>query len=369
MNVLQNRIKQQRQEAGMVAIMVTLILMIVISLLVLGFAQISRRNQRQAIDRQLSTQAFYAAETGVNDVARILRAAPPGATIPEKNTCGSDGNVFYNDLNPIIDPPGNQVQYTCLLVDPTPKSLEYRDVGTTGTTFPITAESGAIRSLRLTWKPESNNDPSAPAPTQFCPTTTSNIFSSTSAWNCGYGILRFDLVPTAGNSLSLAGLQNTLMTTFAVPLRSGGTSTINYAGAPANSLVGTACTDTACTLIINLSPAGTMYQMRILALYKELSFLTVEAFSGPDASGSVVSLRDAQILVDSTGKAQDVLRRIQVRLPLKSKPNILSDYAIQSSEAICKRFSVMDGRFQSYANSVVSGVGDDSASTNNPICN
>ena len=64
----------------MVAILVTMNLMIVISLIVLGFAQISRRNQRQSLDRQLSTQAFYAAETAVNDAADLIKTAVQAGT-------------------------------------------------------------------------------------------------------------------------------------------------------------------------------------------------------------------------------------------------------------------------------------------------
>lgn len=354
----------------MVAIMVTLILMIVISLLVLGFAQISRRNQRQALDRQLSTQAFYAAETGVNDVAELIKSAAPGTVIPPKTSCDAGSDPFYSSLNPIIGSPSDQVQYTCILVDPTPNSLEYRGIGAAGRVFPIVAESGSIGSIRLTWTPDPG-DEGAPPPTQQCPTSAtlnaSTAFSNASSWGCGYGLLRFDLVPTAG-SLSMNGLQDALMTTFAVPLRSGGTPTITYAGGPANSRVGAACDNTTCRLTVNLSPAGTRYHMRVLALYKELPTLTIEAFTDPNASGDLVSLREAQILVDSTGKAQDVLRRIQVRLPLNSSQNNMGDYAIQSTDAICKRFAVMDGRLQSYASSVVSGVGDDAASTNNPLC-
>jgi len=373
MTVLHTMTKQERREAGMVAIMVTLILMVVISLIVLGFAQISRRNQRQALDRQLSAQAFYAAETGVNDVAKLIRdRQASGEVIPEKTDCGNGGSFYTeaNGINPAISEP-DQIAYTCLLVDPTPNSLEYRSIGTTGTIFPVIAESGSISSIRLTWSPMPGDD-GDPPPTQNCPTSgslsASRAFTAAESWTCGYGLLRFDLVSTAG-SLSMGGLQNALMTTFAVPLRSGGTSTITYANSPGNSRVGVACTAASCSLTINLSPAGSMYHMRVLSLYKELATLRVEAFSGANAGGNTVSLRDAQILVDSTGKAQDVLRRIQVRLPLNSGPNNLSDYAIQSTDAICKRFSVMDGRFESSANSAVPGVGDDVASTNNPLCN
>lgn len=59
---------------------------------------------------------------------------------------------------------------------------------------------------------------------------------------------------------------------------------------------------------------------------------------------SSLGLKGAQIKVDSTGKAQDVLRRIQVRLPLNAtgSQNQLPDNALQSTDSICKRFSAMD---------------------------
>ena len=61
--------------------------MIVMSLIVLGFAQISRRNQRESLDRQLSTQAFYAAESGVNDARELITtAAQNNQAIPAKKT-------------------------------------------------------------------------------------------------------------------------------------------------------------------------------------------------------------------------------------------------------------------------------------------
>src|SRR5688572_1479839 len=115
------RLSHQQKEAGMVAIMVTMILMIVISLIVLGFAQISRRNQRQTLDRQLSTQAFYAAETGINDAAELIKGA--SGVVPDKPDCASSGGGFYT-LTPTIDATNN-VEYTCLTVDPSPESLVY----------------------------------------------------------------------------------------------------------------------------------------------------------------------------------------------------------------------------------------------------
>ena len=349
---------QESRQAGMVAIMITLILMIVISLIVIGFAQISRRNQRQALDRQLSTQAFYAAETGVNDAADLIKTAvESGASVASKPDCASTGGGFYASLSPTIDA-GNKVEYTCLLVNPTPSNLVYSSVGTTGTVVPLTASSGTFTDLTLTWR---SKDGSA-APATPCPATKTNVFSPSASWSCGYGVLRFDLVPTTG-ALTASGLQSATMTSFIVPIRPGGSgdpASFGYAAGAGNSLRGLVCSQTECSITITgLTQA--QYYMRVSSQYKDVS-LQIAAANG----GTPVSLQGAQAVIDVTGKAQDVLRRIQVRIPLSgSSTNRLSDFAIQSTEAICKRFSVMDGFFQSDANAAVPGVG---ASTTNPLC-
>lgn len=349
---------RHQKQAGMVAIMVTLILMIIISLIVLGFAQISRRNQRQALDRQLSTQAFYAAETGVNDVAKLIKdATATGTPVAAKPDCASTGAGFYS-LTPVIDA-ASKVEYTCLTVDPTPSTLVYGSIGSTSTVVPLIAASGTISSVKFTWQ---SKDATA-TPANSCPTTTSSAFSTTSLWTCGYGVLRFDLVPTTG-SLSLSGLQGATMTSFLVPLRPASAGSPNptaYTTGGGNNRLGVVCSNTNCTMTIN-GLTQSQYYLRISSIYKEVSLQIVASDSG----GAAVKLQGAQAVVDSTGKAQDVLRRIQVRIPLSgSSTNKLSDYAIQSTEAICKRFSVMDGFFRSDANTAVPGVG---SSTSNPLC-
>ncbi len=354
-------------QAGMVAIMTTMILMIVISLIVLGFAQVSRRNERQALDRQLSTQAFYAAETGVNDAAEVLKAAiDAGTPLEDKSTCTSTSGVgFYGALDPDIDDVNN-VEYTCLLVDTTPPSLVYSSVGNTGTVIPITAASGNIASLKLTWM--SKDGTSTPA--NNCPTSAAaGTLPAASSWGtCGYGLLRFDLVPTAGSTHTLSSLQAATMTTFLVPLRPAqpDTDVINYSTGGANNRFGVSCDNTNCNFTINFPAPSNEYYLRVRSIYKNVS-LQVEAYTAINGGGSLVSLSGTQALVDATGKAEDVLRRIQVRVPLAgSSTNLLSDYAIQSNEALCKRFSVMDGLFNNNADDV--GGATLTNSTVNPLC-
>lgn len=338
-----------RSESGMVAIMVTMIMMIVISLIVLGFAQIIRRNQRQALDHQLSTQAFYAAESGINDARkRIQTAVQNGETVVAKPTCGNSGgtvNTFYYSgaeaLQPDLDTAAG-VKYVCLLVDPTPEELSYDTIGMNSTIVPLISNSGAnLDTVTLEWQAKDTA-----TPTVGCPTSTTDVFSRTTSWNCGYGVLRFDLVPTNSGSMDANSLADNTMTSFAVPFRTGGeTGAIPFQAGTSNNrnLFGASCNDTRCTATINVSSRNSNnFHMRVSSVYKSVS-LTVR---GTIAGGGAAELTGAQASIDATGKAQDITRRIKVTVPLRnSSTNALPDYALQSSDSICKRFAVMDNYF------------------------
>jgi Tfp pilus assembly protein PilX len=348
-NIRTSKPSLRASEVGMISIMTTMVLMIIISLIALGFAQISRRNQRESLDRQLSTQAFYAAESGVNDARDLIaNAVNAGTTVPDKDACDDNGaGAFYATLNPVIDAAKN-VEYSCLLVDTAPTELRYSDVGTPSTVIPMTSATGSNFSrIDLKWQAKSGT-----TPITGCPTTTTNAFRTSAAWSCGYGVLRFDLVPTAGGGLSIDGLRNGTMTTFGVPFSSGGTTSIGYAAGASNTnnLVGVRCNNTECSLSIT-GLSQNSYYMRVTSMYKNVA-LQVTAVDG---SSNPIELQGAQAVIDSTGKAEDVLRRIQVNVPLRgTSKNDLSDYAIQSTDAICKRFSVMDGYFNTEASGVTS---------------
>ncbi len=342
------------REAGLVSIMVTMVLMIVVSLIVLGFAQIARRNQRQALDRQLSTQAFYAAESGVNDARQLMNAAiQAGQEVPAKDDCGPGSGAeaaFYASLSPNLD---TDVRYTCVMVDPTPQALLYGDVGQPSTLVPIISANGAnVSAISLAWQSKADTS----TPTNNCPTTTSGVFLSTGNWQCGYGVLRVDLVPVSG-ALDYANLQNRTMTTFLVPLRpgsGGATNTIGYVAGGGENRLGVNCSDANCTMQFTGLNTN-QYYMRVSSIYKNVS-LRVNAL---DNNGNNLELAKAQALIDSTGKAQDVLRRIQVHVPLSASRNQLGDYPLQSTDSICKRFVVMSDYFDTQV---------DSVDSSNPLC-
>ncbi len=345
---LPQQTKVRGDNRGMASILITLVTMIVVTLIVLGFATISRREQGNTLDRQLSTQAFYAAESAVNDARKVVNAAVQNAqAIPGKTSCNSNSDgAGYSPNYPVpsgtsgvVLDSAHNVSYTCLLVDPTPSTLEQDGVGDNSWVVPVTSSS-AFDTIQIQWTP----DPAAGAgsPAADCPTNLGdfNPASGGDGWTCGYGVLRADLVPTSG-ALTAAGLASNQLTGFFEPMSTSGGGSLPYDAAHRGqaNIVQASCDvgsyGTCTATITGLS--GTSYTLHINSLYKT-SDVTVTAMSG----GSPVST-NGQVMVDATGDANGVLRRIQVRLPVSDFNGQIPRFAIQSNSAICKRYLVSNG--------------------------
>ncbi len=326
----------KKNQSGLVSIIVTLIIMLVMSLIVIGFAKLVRRDQRQTLDKQLNAQAFYAAEAGINDARQdIKNALSAGTPIPEKSTCAPNSSAPFNQSN-IVDSARN-ISYTCLLVDPTPESLEYSNIDTsTSTVVPVTLKDTTdhITSITVSWQAKDGN-------TNFaCP--GSGVYPAlpaSSLWGCGIGIMRLDLVPTDGFK-TRADYTNTTFSRFLYPLPgSPGVNSVGYVGSQGD-FVPVQCSATAvpkyCTLTITGLSTTNLY-IRLKSIY----IASNATITCTTASGAACEMGGTQILVDSTGKANDVLRRIQVRVP-DVRSGILPEGALDTSGNICKRYVIIN---------------------------
>lgn len=320
---------KQHDQRGIISIMVTMVMMIIISLIVIGLAQISRREQRQSLDDQLSTQAFYAAESGVNDAVQALR----GGTVFDKTTCGNDTHYQFN--NQLSTEEGVDVQYTCLTIDPTPTSLT-QPLSTTPSVFPLTPQDGnALNTITLSWTINKN---SSIGDWVKCPVTANvprHIFSKVGNWACPYGVLRFDLVPAT--NMTRAGLIADTMTAFVVPTGDASASGTDTYGSGKQGIVYAAAN---CKYQCKFTVSGltaNRYYLRVSELYGA-GQLTVTPRAGAQFLG-------AQAVIDSTGKAQDELRRVRVVVDLSgSNQNSGGSAPLISGDAVCKRYTVyVDG--------------------------
>lgn len=331
----------KNNQSGLVSIIVTMMLMLVITLITLTFAKITRREQRQSLDRQLNTQAFYAAESGVNAAAEELKSGSFAKT-QCNNPLENGGSTAIKNLTTdamgvdktIIDGP-TDVAFTCLTIDPEPSSLEYQNVGTEqSTVIPIKSNGGNIDKINVSWQEKSGS-----AGFNCAGWQSANNFGPSGTFpaaDCKTGILRLDIVPT--NNPTRANLANS-KTVFLIASDSGG-SNIAYPSLDSGDKRTVRCSSTLtpatpkfCNATINMASfSSTEFYLRAISIYASSS-VTISADNGPTRVGLI----GAQTIIDSTGRAGDILRRIQVRLATGS---IVPDFALQSTDTICKRLKI-----------------------------
>lgn len=337
-------------EQGLVSITVTVIIMLVITITVLSFAQIIRREQRQALDDQLSSQAFYAAESGINAARKYIEETwiSRGEIPADKTVCNSDRNYPTTALPMTIDS-DTDTSFSCLLVSGAPKSLKYDLSPSAGSkVFPVDAGSNEITSMEVSWTPATTN-----APLTDCPNTNSVALPAgestdpTKLWpeKCGFGMIRLDLVPA--NDLSRDAMMKNMFTAFISPAAGASSpQKVQYNSGRGNVLGGSSnqgvrpvasCTNETCKLTIQGMGVFTKYYVRVSSIYREASISLIARGNSGD-----LSLRGAQVLIDATGRAQDVLRRIQVRVPLVGE-GLHPDYGIQTTDSMCKQFTTFPG--------------------------
>lgn len=323
-----------KQQRGMAAFAVTTALILVISLIVLGFSLVSRRSQQQTLDRQLGQQAIAAAESGANMAAAIIQkqlaSGISPTALPEKTTC--QDYATYPELR--LD--GDNVKVTCLLVHRDTDSLSYANI-TEGspTVVPLTTDS-TLGEVTITWR---NNEGVADA--SGC-SSNGHSRPQKNAWQCNFGLLRIDIAPVSnGNATVFA------KTAFIYPYRDlapATPSTPSYAvGALNGSFIDAACSGGQCRVKIT-GIAGAEYFMAVRSLYKD-SDLSV---TGVNTLGGAVTF-NGQAVVDSTGKAGDVVKRIQVRVPLEAgSAGVAPGYVVESEGSLCKKFSVAPSYYNSH---------------------
>lgn len=333
-----------KDQQGLVSIIVTMIIMFILTLIVLGFAQLSRREARQSLDRQLAQQANYAAEAGVNDAFRAIKS---GFTT-DKNTCGPDSSIpalAKNQLNA-----SGSVQYSCLLIKQSSNTLEFGNIDTEkSSVLPMNNKSSGtpLGTIIVSWQrnaaPATNNYPGA-----------GGNFPSYSGWatNNNAGILRLDLIPTNG-SLKRNDLISNSGAAFLYPSGRGSPGIVNtpFAAGDGSGIIASAkCNSSNGPYTCRASISGLnsdKYYLRLKSIYMPNKVSICMADSTGLACDTTKEFSGGQIVIDSTGKAQDVVKRINTRIlnPNVTKGNDYPENVFQALDGFCKKFDVWRGGF------------------------
>jgi hypothetical protein len=338
------RINKKYNQKGIVSIMIASVMMIIMALITLGFTRLVQNEQRQAIDNQLSQQAFYAAESGIN-----IAASDPDFPGERKDDCDVSG---YNNgvITDELDENGNPIDvvFTCLLIDPRPSDLVFGNDS-------ITTNRSKVVPIRTSSEPERITF-------QWKGTT-----SATEA-NCNVGSMDFDINDATWNKiallkLDLVGIPSTTPFTredlaanqFSVvfyPCANGGSNLIAFMDGAGEEDIGkivpvncvnNPSVEYPCEIDITLGSLTAArgvqreYFARFNSIYNELNV----RITALDLSGNTALFAGAQAVVDSTGRANDVFHRLQARVPLYEN-YALPAGTIHTLDDICKLYEVRE---------------------------
>lgn len=313
-------------EEGFASIAIALILILILALLTVGFAQLARREQQTALNEQLSNQAYYAAESAVNDAVAGIRGGTLTTATPRQGGTQCMNLPLPGASSADIDLQ-NGVSYTCVMVNLQPKSLN-KDVSVDGdwSTY-FSTVGGSPDTAVLSWSSFGfGNNP--PCSVSICP--AGNKFAPSGSWSAR-AVVQFSITPL--NSLTRTDLINNTFTVYGYPSTATGSATYSTAAGNQGKVVDGNCTGTDCRIIVTGLPAGvTLYAIHA-HVYYDKSHLVFTATSG----GNALPLGGSQATIDATGRAREVLRRILVHVPLHNSADLPNE-ALEGQN-ICKYFT------------------------------
>lgn len=345
-------------QQGFASIVIAIVLILVLSLTTIGFAELMRHEERSALDKQLSSQAYYAAETGVNDAAKALNAgfnlkksqcngysaadiaSMTGGTPAQITTNRNAASTYLSSSN--VGSSNNA--YTCLLIDPAVQSVNWDSVKPveskvtelTGADFNNPDTTKPFGSLVISWQDASGGQSFVSCGAN-CTT-----FDTQGNWNYT-DVVRITLTPLSSGNISRDYLAKNTYTAFLYPNASNASMDSDSSGqvdTSSGTIVKGNChtsnTPLHCSVrITDLSEAN--YLLTVRTIYKTSG--TKVGLTAYDSDGNQLKIKNAQTLVDSTGKAQDVLRRVQVRVATHTGYDH-SDYGLESMSGICKQLQL-----------------------------
>lgn len=351
------KISSENRQAGFVSIFTVIFFILLITVLTVGFLRIVGDEQRQSTDNDLTASALASAEAGVEDAKRALllykqtgdtdlKAAFDGkqcntlttATVASK--LKSSQGALNADKNSFLQ------SYTCVTVQLNTDDYQNTAVKGKSELIPLDSGGAAFDSIKLSW--HSADAEGKPQNLAF-----SSLLPDVSTWQQnGYpAFMRLEIIPVPAN-FKLSDLNNNAKTAYLVPGGNSGQPTLDLnaydSRSPDDQILRqksapflVRCDQNAqpfvCNLTVNLTgalaPAGQKLYVRLTSVYANTHFSL-----GLQQAGGTVQLNQVQPIIDSTGQANDVFRRVQARVGF-SNPTV-PEFSLESGDNICKDFEV-----------------------------
>lgn len=383
-----------QSQQGVVSIIVVSILTVTLALIAVGFSRLSDRELSQASNRESAAQAYYAAQSGINDALAYIRdhgssftGCTNWPTVITALTPADGSKYFTTDLSG----GSNIAKYSCIGVDSIPPTLI--NTVTPGQPWVVKIDSSNLKYLYIGW--ENSSYQGSPSwlgpPLGKLPNEVSFPVDQTGVLRTQiYSVDRSTIPPNTNNSLEAGSRAYYLypdqgpghINICKPPLNPSnpnpGTGCVDYSaggysatGSPNNRngiFVSGVCknnapnpkpdpsgnnqgTPTYCNSeITHLDGSVNTYYLYFTAQYAPLKVV----IQGTDASGAAVKFTGAQSVIDVTGQAAGQIQRVRARVGLSAQFNE-PNYAVQSMESLCKSFVMQIDSLRHYQ--VIPGIG------------
>ncbi len=351
------------RQHGAVSLFIVIFTALLLTTVTISFMQLMVKDQQQASYSDLSESAYDSAVAGVEDAKRALlinqgcagqstRQCTTVKTAIAAGNCNTLSTIFGNATDPEtkIEQTTNDQKleqaYTCVKITPdTSDFLGTMNPDTSPTIIPLRGKVNFSKVV-ISW-----NQSKTGGKVNLPRTVSDGLPAVGSAWpETRPALLRAQFI-NGGSSFKLSDLDSgdTSSTLFLYPSQTG-LKTANFSidsrRASSNAPQPIQCTTTAV-------PSGAYACKAEIDLGATVSagsgtaFLSLAAFYNPtdykveleDATGKTVLFDSVQPEVDSTGRANDLFRRVVSRVELDSTFNY-PVAALETSGNICKNFSV-----------------------------
>jgi hypothetical protein len=376
-----SRQNHKYNQKGVASIFVVMTLMTLLALISIGFSRLMNREVRQSLDRQLSTAAYYAAESGINDSRDYVSAG--GAKIDGCPTASGDNHPNGNNYfvtNGDISGDG-LFKYSCVIINPTPNQIHLTIAPGQSQVIKLSGSSlSSLSRLYFSWQ-NAQTYQNSPQPLG----TYGSLPQQASVSHDNTGLLRVGLYPMVGSCSDAATYNryigalggDTADATLECAARnyfmypdagSGAAPNCGYSSlknsngcvrydstgdngglVPGNCVSPTKAPNTSfknqaspqfCNSVVsNLTPVSAgnanAYYLRLTAVYQTIQVF-IQATDNAVTPNSL-PISNAEAIIDITGTGNDVLRRVQTYAPLQVN-NPQFNYGLQSMESVCKLF-------------------------------
>lgn len=386
-----------RKQAGSVSLFVVIFAALLILIIGTAFIRIMLQDQKQATANDLSRSALDSAYAGVEDTKRLIVAYyADGCNEPTNNTpvcsarrgaliasdpaaggwttnCAAVPNLLniphVADMGYLVQESTNNAldqAYTCIKVQMAPPNYVGSLTPNTSRVIKLQTDGVDPKRIQIDWyamkdtDPDPNVDDGTVTPYRLLDPWPANrppvIRAQLLQYRNNFSLSEFNDSPEHNATLFLMPAALTFPDPVFFPAVAPNGSPAGQTGYAQNVKCAkpTAGTDRyACSVIINLPAVDTSVpQPNVRTAYLKISQFYSAANTEfritmlDAASPDPLHFKDVQPVVDSTGRANDLFRRIQSRIDIGTGNIPNPESAVDVTKSLCKIFAVTDSKIE-----------------------